>query len=142
MIYSLIINYCNIIIDPATNIVVVKVNLNVSDIGLDWVYLTWNESVGNLVRNNETYLNSDEMNNKTSMNISLETGISYNCFILDDSLSESMVLKNNHVNFTLGKKDQLCTLPINTPVEKLAVFELNYYTDVMLISDDHMHILN
>ena len=112
-------------IDPASyiTIVEVKVNLKVSDIGRDWVYLTWNESAGDLICNNETYLNSNEMNDKTSMNISfniLEPGISYNCSIGNDFISNFreprvytrfMVLRNNRVNFILGKKDQLCTIP-------------------------------
>ena len=96
------------IIGPANKITIREVNLKVSDIGRDWVYLTWNDSVGVLICNDETYLNSNEMNNKTSMNISFnipKTGISYNCSIANDSIPDSMKLRNNHVNFTLGRKD-------------------------------------
>ena len=83
--------------------------LKVSDIGRDWVHLTWNRLAGKLICNNVTYMNIDEMNNKNSMTISfniLEAGFSYNCSIVNDSKH----LRNNHVNFTLGKNDELFIL--------------------------------
>ena len=110
--------------DPASDTTIVEVNLKVSDIGCDWVYLTWDKSAGDLSCNNKTYKTSNEMINKTSMNVSnvLETGISYDCSIGSGSILDSMKLRNNSVNFTLGKKDKFCTLPTNIPIDKLAFF--------------------
>ena len=77
-------------------------NLKVSDIGHYWVYLTWNKVAGELICNDETYINSIDMTDKTSMNISFETEITYKCSIV----SEDVDLSSNQVEFTLGKKEE------------------------------------